>query len=270
MQQKKNWFYAAGIVWPILIEAAKHGETVTYEDVAPLIDTNPLSVGYALSPIQDYCLTNRLPPLTILVVGKKSHVPGNGFIAWDISDLQSGIQSVFNFQWSSVINPYNEFSIIDTPESLALQIYNDPKCREQIYIKVKVRGIAQSIFRTVLLKAYNYQCAFCQFSQMEALDAAHIIPWEKANSDQRMDPKNGLLLCALHHRLFDSGRITLNESFQIEYHPLNNNRNLSATDKFLTSDLHGKSVKIPVRSDLQPSERYLIERRAFPKLGNIT
>jgi len=37
---------------------------------------------------------------------------------------------------------------------------------------------------------------------MELLDGAHIIP-EKSNGSK--DPRNGLILCALHHRAFDAG-----------------------------------------------------------------
>jgi putative restriction endonuclease len=57
----KNWDHAAGVVWPVLTDAAKNRKVITYGTIAPLIGTNPLNVGRALGPIQDFCLEDRLP-----------------------------------------------------------------------------------------------------------------------------------------------------------------------------------------------------------------
>ena len=37
-------------------------------------------------------------------------------------------------------------------------------------------------------------------------EAAHIVPKEAGGSD---DPRNGLALCVLHHRMFDAGMFTV-------------------------------------------------------------
>ena len=42
----------------------------------------------------------------------------------------------------------------------------------------------------------------CGIKLKEVLDAAHIRPKEKRGSD---DPRNGLVLCASHHRALDAG-----------------------------------------------------------------
>lgn len=60
-KEKQNWEYAAGLVWPLLIKAAARREKLTYGNVASIIKTNPLSVGLALGPIQDFCLDGHLP-----------------------------------------------------------------------------------------------------------------------------------------------------------------------------------------------------------------
>jgi putative restriction endonuclease len=39
----------------------------------------------------------------------------------------------------------------------------------------------------------------------EALDAAHIKPWSVASEAERIDVRNGLLLCKIHHVSFDHG-----------------------------------------------------------------
>jgi putative restriction endonuclease len=38
----------------------------------------------------------------------------------------------------------------------------------------------------------------------DLIDAAHIHGWSDAPAE-RLDPANGIALCALHHRAFDSG-----------------------------------------------------------------
>ena len=44
-----------------------------------------------------FCLLNELPPLTILVVGETSGLPGTGFIAAE--DIPKTQQEVFSFDW---------------------------------------------------------------------------------------------------------------------------------------------------------------------------
>jgi putative restriction endonuclease len=53
-----------------------------------------------------------------------------------------------------------------------------------------------------LLLAQGRQCAVCDISIPEVLDAAHIVPKEEHGTD---DHRNGLVLCSLHHRMFDAG-----------------------------------------------------------------
>ena len=89
MPNTRNWTHAAKIAWPILVEVGSRRDTVTYEQLSIPLKTNPLSVGKALGVIQTYCLENRLAPLTAVVVGKTSGVPGTGFIAWDVDDFDA-------------------------------------------------------------------------------------------------------------------------------------------------------------------------------------
>ena len=68
-----------------------------------------------------------------------------------------------------------------------------------------------SWFSERVLQAYEYQCAVCSFAvtlnkKSIALDAAHI-KWHQFRGPA--DVRNGIALCALHHRLFDAGAFTL-------------------------------------------------------------
>jgi putative restriction endonuclease len=266
----KNWEHAAGILWPLLTEAAQKKETLTYGELAPSVHTNPLSVGRALGPIQDYCLESRLPPLTAIVIGSTTGVPGGGFIAWDVDDLKTAHAAVFTFNWTSTANPYGGFGQTDTTESLARHLIQNPEAAADLYAKVKVRGTAQAIFRAALLQTYDGSCAVCGFSFEEALDAAHLKPWPKCNHAERLDPTNGLLLCASHHRLFDAGMITLSESFKVIYaDPQMKNGSYSEADKSLSIDLHNRAAYLPSDSKHRPSLQFLRAHHQEKKWGNV-
>ena len=59
----------------------------------------------------------------------------------------------------------------------------------------------QQRFRFKVRLRYGDSCLLCGVNIPELLDAAHIRPKKYRGSD---DPRNGLLLCSLHHRAFDA------------------------------------------------------------------
>lgn len=259
----KNWEHEAGKIWPVLVESAKNRKTLTYSDLAPLINTNPLSVGKGLGPILFYCIDNKLPPLTVLVIGKISGVPGTGFIAWDIDDLEEANKQVFAFNWDTVENPFAGYGAEDTTESFAQTLIDKPDQSGEIYSLVKVRGTAQRIFRRALLEAYEYRCAMCGLSFEEALEAAHIIPWAKCEHSQRMSPGNGILLCSNHHKLFDCGYISVTPSYKIEYEDEDFNQDdYSESDMQASMSLNGKKIFLPKKKELRPTPDLLKRRGA--------
>ena len=65
---------------------------------------------------------------------------------------------------------------------------------------VQRRG--QRPFRNALMQSYGQICQVTAFSGVEALEAAHIVPYS-ASGEQANDPSNGLLLRADIHTLFD-------------------------------------------------------------------
>ena len=161
---------------------------------------------------------------------------------------------VFNHDWSNVQNPYIAFGPTDTPESLAQMLYEHPEKQDEIYAKVKVRGVAQRVFKEALLLAYEQQCAICKLSFYQALDGAHIVPWAQSTDGQRLDPRNGLLLCTLHHRLFDRGLITIDARDRVQYcDPMMEDGPYSISDAQMTAALHGTPAHLPSDLALSPS-----------------
>jgi len=71
----------------------------------------------------------------------------------------------------------------------------------EAFVPTKVR-LAQSFFRRTVLAAYNYRCCITGLDVPELLRASHIVPWSEDPS-QRLNPRNGLCLSALHDAAFD-------------------------------------------------------------------
>ena len=257
----KNWQYAARLLWPVLTTAAREAKTLTYSNIAPEVSTNARNVRRALGPIMHHCIDNHLPPLTSIVIGKSRGVPGQGFISWEIDDINAAHQAVYRYNWDVVANPFEGFDEEDTIQSLAWFLMNDPARSEEVYAKIRVRGPVQAIFRTVLLAAYDDKCSICGLSFKETLDAAHIIPWSKANPSQRISPRNGLLLCSNHHRLFDNGWIDISEDFVV----IHNNKgwdedSYEDADKAATTRFGDSRLRLPENKGLWPKRRFLRRR----------
>lgn len=78
---------------------------------------------------------------------------------------------------------------------------------------VKVRR-GQQFFRQAVLTAYDVRCCISGINVPRLLVASHIKPWGKFPAE-RLNPRNGLCLSALHDAAFDAGLITLDEKLNV-------------------------------------------------------
>lgn len=79
--------------------------------------------------------------------------------------------------------------------------------------RVKTR-VNQNFFRQVVLNNYLTRCSICNLNISDLLIAGHIIPWS-VNPKERMNPQNGICLCALHDKAFEVGLIGIDTSYRI-------------------------------------------------------
>lgn len=70
--------------------------------------------------------------------------------------------------------------------------------------------LGQSTFRRRLLEVHGNQCCISGADAVQALEAAHIIPFSRRGSDS---PNNGLLLRSDLHRLFDAGALAVDDQY---------------------------------------------------------
>lgn len=70
----------------------------------------------------------------------------------------------------------------------------------------------QHQYRREALKLWDNRCAVLGVEEPKILIASHIKPWRVSNDQERIDPKNSLILSPLYDKLFDLGMITFSTS----------------------------------------------------------
>lgn len=92
-------------IWAVLAWAAKTRQNITYGQLAQVTGGFTGGLGGWLEHIQSYCLLEKLPPLTVLVVQQNSGMPGSGFTGASAGDLARAQAEVYAFDWLQHGNP---------------------------------------------------------------------------------------------------------------------------------------------------------------------
>lgn len=135
--------------------------------------------------------------------------------AANVSKLDREVWAEFYDNWEGMLSE-SESKLAElkgtpeTPEDLPELKIAEGKTREAI---VKAR-VNQALFRKIILSSYDEKCCITGIDNSELLIASHIVPWSRDNIN-RMNPKNGVCLNALHDRAFDKGLITINEEYKV-------------------------------------------------------
>jgi len=135
------------------------------------------------------------------------------------SKLDEEIWKEFNSNWDDLA--FESEKIISNFEdkdiSEDIKTIEDNFCFGEGVEKERVTKtrINQNFFRQTVLSAHNFSCCITGIDLPELLTASHIIPWSKAGKN-RLNPRNGLCLNALHDRAFDRGLITITGDFKIK------------------------------------------------------
>lgn len=118
---------------------------------------------------------------------------------------------------------------------------------------VQVR-VNQARFRKAVLASYNATCCISGLNHEKLVIASHIVPWSE-DTQNRLNPQNGLCLSALHDRAFDQGLITVTPDFKVRVSP---KVKATAGDSFITDSLlrfDSQQIRFPER--FAPSPTFL-------------
>lgn len=110
-------------------------------------------------------------------------------------------------------------------------------------------------FRVNVLTAYYEQCCICKYDikmndAAVALEAAHIKMHSAGGPDEVY---NGLSLCAIHHKLFDLGAITVDKAMKVRV----SERVVGDWGRKLNDEYNEKEISLPRNETMLPMARYL-------------
>ncbi|MGH2590835.1 MAG: HNH endonuclease [Actinomycetota bacterium] len=133
----------------------------------------------------------------------------------------------------------------------------DLALRREYASTVVRRRLHQPMFRRRVLAAYRTQCALCRLRHGELLDAAHIK--EDSEGGEPVVP-NGIAMCAIHHRAFDSFVLGVRPDYVIEVRRDVLDEVDGPTLQHALQGVHGSSLSVPGRRSARPDTGLLEER----------
>jgi putative restriction endonuclease len=173
------------------------------------------------------------------------------------SKMDAEVWNEFNEDWDRLAFESEKLlaqkvgkQVEDLSEVVVFDLPKEGKERDAL---VKVR-VNQSFFRKAVLAAYSFKCCITGLNIPELLNASHIIPWSK-NETNRVNPCNGLCLNAIHDRAFDRGFLTVTPDLvvRVSKSVKGGNTNSAVKDLFLRYD----GVRINVPSRFLPDSTFL-------------
>ncbi|HJP67488.1 MAG TPA: HNH endonuclease [Sphingomicrobium sp.] len=115
---------------------------------------------------------------------------------------------------AALITRLEESSCIETDEG-AIRVVapaDDPLTEKE---RLQAARIGQGDFRNALIAAWSGACPLAGVDHLPILRASHIKPWKTSTNAERLDPFNGLLLCAHVDALFDRGLISFEDDGKV-------------------------------------------------------
>jgi putative restriction endonuclease len=215
-----------------------HARNPRIIELAELLDRTPASIGMKLGNLGSFD-----PELQRRgVVGLQN-----------ASKLDEEIWNEFHNNWDHLAFEsetllanlqHHPIESIVTSDPLPLELEDIPIGRERETI-INAR-VNQQFFRQTILSSYNYRCCITGLTEPSLLVASHIIPWS-IDTENRLNPRNGLCLNSLHDRAFDTGLITITSNYEIKVSQRLDNSIKNTSIKSFFYDFEGKKIMLPER-----------------------
>jgi putative restriction endonuclease len=136
------------------------------------------------------------------------------------------------------------FSAVDIDEPAANAFPSAAATDRVAMVRLRLN---QARFRRAVLASYGGRCCMSGLAEPLLLVASHIRPWA-TDSHNRLNPRNGLCLSALHDRAFDRGLITVAPGIHtVQVHPAWRDRADSSALARTLLTLEGSTIRMPER-----------------------
>ncbi|MCC4790053.1 HNH endonuclease [Vibrio splendidus] len=220
-------------------------------------EPNSKADNYATNQGLNYCKLNNIPVVVCIQEAKKPQPVTYKIVG--IGRVASWKDGIFTIQSINTLTykRHQDLAIDKISDSQSANNQYDPRDeqdgRERAYRQIVARR-GQAAFRRSLLRAYNSRCAITGTSIEGVLEAAHITPYNGADSNH---VTNGILLRADIHTLWDLDLLAIDE----ETYTVLIADELKGS---VYSDLKGKAVSLPEDVNDRPSKACLsIHRNTF-------
>jgi putative restriction endonuclease len=182
------------------------------------------------------------------------------FASFDPSLQARGIKGASNASkldgeiWKEFFNNWNALAfeselLLAKYQGVSIEQLHDIQLPDDAVGKNKERivqtRVNQAFFRKAVMASYNYTCCITGIRFPELLVASHIRPWalDEAN---RLNPRNGLAINALHDRAFENGLMTIGTDYRIRIsESIKKNKEISSYEYFMRYD--NEMIRLPNR-----------------------
>ena len=193
---------------------------------------------------------NRVPSLLQLLYFLKYAYPKNGEIHFVKNALVNGI---FDENYKLDISDEHLIAEYEKEEKIIEKLAKEFGIAGNHIVNEVVRlSQTQLIFKERLKREHGCHCWLCGIKNETLLIASHIQDASKSNIHEKADNNNGLLLCAQHDKLFDSGLI----SFDFQTGQIMISKLLNEKDRKLTNI--NENMKLDEELMTDERRRYLI------------
>lgn len=126
------------------------------------------------------------------------------------SKLDKEIWDEFTSDWDRIALESEKIFELESNITTDLETtYTETEAIQTVNVR---RG--QNFFRFTILSNYNKRCCICELPIESLLIASHIIPWN-IDTSNRLNPHNGMCLCAIHDKAFDKGFLTIDDEYRV-------------------------------------------------------
>jgi len=206
---RDNWnreqlIVALNLYWKIPYNKISGSSNSEIKRIAPIINRSPAALAYKLLNFTS-------------LDAEKQKIGNIGKSAASSSDKE--IWYEYFGQWEKLaLDSLAILAAIQNKQIEEILEFEEPELKfaegieKESIVKTRVN---QSDFRQRILAAYNEKCSITSISIPSLLVASHIIPWSK-NTQERLNPRNGICLNNIHDKAFDKGLITITTDFKVK------------------------------------------------------
>lgn len=205
---RDNWnreqlIVALNLYWKIPYNKISGSSNSLIQQIAPIINRTPAALAYKLMNFTS-------------LDAEKQKIGNKGKSAASSSDKE--IWNEYFGKWEKLaLDSSAMLSIIQNkPIDKILDLEEDYEFAEgKDRTRLVKTRVNQNDFRQRILASYNEKCCITGISFTSLLVASHIIPWSK-NTQERLNPRNGICLNNIHDKAFDKGLITITSDFKVK------------------------------------------------------